>query len=170
MDIYEGHGRQKGANGLCSLIQEDGVGDRQRDGGASDLRTSDEADSDWDLLRANLRLRYREGSLDESAGADAGEDGVAVDAGSGGGDLDGVEESFTDESEDATEEEPRRVVACGGHDGAVGDTCEDHDTYLRQKMYSSCKGGRVAYELEEERDEVDRDECRGACAGGGAKQ
>ena len=108
--------------------------------------------------------------MDEGAGADAGEDGVAVDVGGGSGDLDGVEEGFADEGADAAEEEPGRVVARRGHNGAIGDTGEDHNADVGQEMYSGCEGRRVADELEEEWDEVDWDECCGTGAGSCAEE
>ena len=148
------------------MIQEDGVGYCQRDRDAGDLAGGDEADCEGDELWTYFPLGNRERSLDEGAGAEGEEDAVTVDGGCAGMFVDGVHEGSADDVHDAGPDVPREVVACSAHDGAVGDTHDDEEDDEGEEPDAGFERGVGVHELEEERDEVDRDEGGGTGGGG----
>ncbi len=122
------------------------------------------------MLLADFRLSHRERSLHESPSTDASEDAVAMDGRCRGGDADSEEERFANQGADSAEEEPGRIVSCTAHDAAVSDAGEYQDADEGEEVDAGSEGGGILDELEEEGDEIDRDECRGTCASCGGEE
>ena len=158
---------QNTLDAVAGLVEEDGVGDGQGDGRAEQLTQSDEADGFGNLGLPHLGLCDGEAGLDKGAAADAGEDGVAVDARCGRVLIHGIHERLADDGEDAAEEEPWGVPSGSAHDGAVGDAEDDQHHHVWEEVDACRNGGGIAYELVQQGNEVDGDEdgCAAACGG-----
>lgn len=166
LDIGLWHIRQDLGDAFRGIIQEHRIGDREGDGDACDLACGYEADDERDPLRVDFRLGDGEGSLHEGAAADADEDAEAVDGGGGGVLGDGVHEGGADDVEDAGDDVPGEVVARHAHDDAIGDAGDDQENDVGEEADAGFEGGVRVHELEEEWDEIDRDESGGARGSG----
>lgn len=144
------------------MIEEDGVGNSESDGTTSDLSRRNETDSKGNHARLDLCLGDGERSLDKRARANCQEDAVTIDVGCGRLGVDGVHESCADYGQDTAEDVPREVVASGTHYGAVSNAEDHKEDHEGQKSHTGFERRIRVHELEEERDEVDWKESRGA--------
>lgn len=147
------------------LVEEDGVGDGERDGRSADLGASDETHGQGDLTRFDFSLRDGVGRLREGAAPDAEQDAVSVDLGGAGRLVDFVHQCGADDAEDSASKVPWHVIARFRHDGPVEHDGDDEKTDEGEKADTRIERGVSVYELEEQRNEVDGDEGGGDGAG-----
>ena len=136
------------------FVEEDAVGDGQREGDAGDLAAADEGDGERDRARVHFGLGNGEGGLHEEAAAEADQGAVAVDGARAGVHADEAKQSAAGDGEDSAEEVPGHVVSEFAHDGAVEDDAEDVQEHERKQSDGGSQRSVVVHKLEVKRDEV----------------